>query len=173
MSVSYTHLDVYKRQIERMVCELKAFTLPPEFSPLLNQLLYKPDRNRFETKALEAACAELSLSVPHLLEKCGAIRSAHDYHFQRFILDYFPRGTDFPANDFPLSLTGLPRATVRAFSIDDAATTEIDDALSLQELPGLGWRVGIHIAAPGLGIVPGSPLDAMARERLSLSLIHI
>ena len=153
--------------IERMVCELKAFTLPPEFSPLLNQLLYKPDRNRFETKALEAACAELSLSVPHLLEKCGAIRSAHDYHFQRFILDYFPRGTDFPANDFPLSLTGLPRATVRAFSIDDAATTEIDDALSLQELPGLGWRVGIHIAAPGLGIVPGSPLDAMARERLS------
>ena len=153
--------------IERMVCELKAFTLPPEFSPLLNQLLYKPDRNRFETKALEAACAELSLSVPHLLEKCGAIRSAHDYHFQRFILDYFPRGTDFPANDFPLSLTGLPRATVRAFSIDDAATTEIDDALSLQELPGLGWRVGIHIAAPGLGIVPGSPLDALARERLS------
>ena len=153
--------------IERMVCELKAFTLPPEFSPLLNQLLYKPDRNRFETKALEAACAELSLSVPHLLEKCGAIRSAHDYHFQRFILDYFPRGTDFPVNDFPLSLTGLPRATVRAFSIDDAATTEIDDALSLQELPGLGWRVGIHIAAPGLGIVPGSPLDAMARERLS------
>jgi exoribonuclease-2 len=61
----------------------------------------------------------------------------------------------------------LPLASVQAFSIDDAATTEIDDAFSLQVLPGLGWRVGIHIAAPGLGIVPGSALDDVARERLS------
>jgi exoribonuclease-2 len=28
-------------------------------------------------------------------------------------------------------------------------------------------RVGVHIAAPALGIAPGSPLDALARERLS------
>jgi exoribonuclease II len=153
--------------IERMVGELKAFTLPPEFPPLLNQLLYKPDRNRFETKALEAACTETGLSAPHLLEKCGAIRSSHDYHFQRFLLEYFPRGTDFPAVELPLPPAGLPRANVPAFSIDDAATTEIDDAFSLQTLPGLGWRVGIHIAAPCLGIAPGSKLDAMARERLS------
>ena len=153
--------------IERMVSQLKDFTLPPEFLPLLDQLLYKPDRNRFETKALEAACAEVGLPTAHLLEKCGAIRSAHDYHFKRFLLEYFPRGTDFPATELPLPPTGLPRAGVQAFSIDDAATTEIDDAFSLQELPGLGWRVGIHIAAPGLGIAPGSPLDDMARERLS------
>lgn len=43
---------------------------------------------------------------------------------------------------------------MRAFSIDDAATTEIDDAFSLQALPGIGWRVGIHIAAPGLASRP-------------------
>jgi exoribonuclease-2 len=153
--------------IERMVGELKAFSLPPEFKPLLNQLLYKPDRNRFETKALEAACAETGLSVPHLLERCGAIRSAHDYHFQRFLLDYFPRGTGFPDAAVPRLPEQLPLAAVQAFSIDDAATTEIDDAFSLQVLPGLGWRVGIHIAAPGLGIVPGSALDDVARERLS------
>ncbi|MFZ4536645.1 ribonuclease catalytic domain-containing protein [Propionivibrio sp.] len=153
--------------VERMVGELKAFTLPPEFAPLLNQLLYKPDRNRFETKALEAACAETGLSALHLLEKCGAIRSPQDYHFQRFLLEYFPRGTDFPATELPLPPTGLPRAEVQAFSIDDAATTEIDDAFSLQTLPGLGWRVGIHIAAPCLGITPASPLGEMARERLS------
>jgi len=153
--------------IERMVGELKAFTLPPEFPPLLSQLLYKPDRNRGETKALEAACAETGLSAPHLLEKCGAIRSAHDYHFQRFLLEYFPRGTAFPDTELPAPPAGLPRASVRAFSIDDAATTEIDDAFSLQTLPGLGWRVGIHIAAPCLGIAPGSKLDAVARERLS------
>jgi len=153
--------------IERMTAQLKASTLPPEFLPLLNQLLYKPDRNRFETKALEQACADTGLSAPHLLDKCGAIRSAHDFHFQRFLLEYFPGGTDFPATELPQPQNKLPRANVRAFSIDDAATTEIDDAFSLQELPGLGWRVGIHIAAPALGITPGSPLDAIARERLS------
>jgi len=153
--------------IERMVGELKSFTLPPEFLPLLNQLLYKPDRNRGETKALEAACGEIGLSAPHLLEKCGAIRSAHDYHFQRFLLEYFPRGIAFPDAELPAPPANLPRANVQAFSIDDAATTEIDDAFSLQTLPGLGWKVGIHIAAPCLGVAPGSALDEVARERLS------
>ena len=153
--------------IERMVGELKAFTLPPEFTPILGQLLYKPDRNRSETKALEAACSESGLSAPHLLQKCGAIRSAHDYHLQRFLFEYFPRGTGFAACAAPPLPNNLPRADVRAFSIDDAATTEIDDAFSLQVLPGLGWQVGIHIAAPTLGMAPGSPLDAIARDRLS------
>ena len=153
--------------IERMVGELKAGVLPPEFVTMLDQLLYKPDRNRFETKALEAACAETGLSALHLLAKCGAIASPHDYLFRRFLLEYFPRGVGFPDIELPSLPTSLPRANVQAFSIDDAATTEIDDAFSLQILPGVGWRVGIHIAAPGLAILPGSPLDVMARDRLS------
>ena len=152
--------------IERMTGELKAFTLPPEFATILDQLLYKPDRNRPETKALEAACAETGLSSLHLLDKCGAIRSAFDTHYRRFLLEHFPSGIDFPAIETPSAAGDLPRAAVEAFSIDDAATTEIDDAFSLETLAD-GWRVGIHIAAPGLGITPGSPLDAVARERLS------
>ena len=153
--------------IERMVESLKAGVLPAEFPPLLRELLYKPDRNKLETKALETACADSGLSAAHLLAKCGAICSAHDYHFQRFLSEYFPRGTGFPDCPIPEPAAALSRADVSAFSIDDAATTEIDDAFSVQALPGIGWRVGIHIAAPGLGILPGSPLDAVARERLS------
>ena len=153
--------------IERMAGELQAYALPSEFTPLLDQLLYKPDRNRAETKALEAACAATGLSALHLLEKCGAIPSAYAYHFQNFLREQFPRGTDFPDGEAPTLPTGLKRADVRAFSIDDAATTEIDDAFSLQPLPGIGWRVGIHIAAPGLGILPNTPLDQIARSRLS------
>ena len=153
--------------IERMVDELKAFRLPAEFNPLLDALLYQPDRNRPETKALEAACAATGLSAAHLLEKCGAIRSAYDFHYRRFLREQFPRGTGFADFATPAQPTDLPRAEVRAFSIDDAATTEIDDAFSLQALPGIGWRVGIHIAAPGLGILPNSPLDQVARARLS------
>jgi exoribonuclease-2 len=56
---------------------------------------------------------------------------------------------------------------VQAFSIDDSQTTEIDDALSVQGL-GTGTVVfGVHIAAPGLAISPDSPVDKVARERLS------
>ena len=60
-----------------------------------------------------------------------------------------------------------PRAPVRAFSIDDAATTEIDDAFSVRPLANGNLEIGIHIAAPALAIPRGTPLDAVARSRLS------
>ena len=56
---------------------------------------------------------------------------------------------------------------MRAFSIDDATTTEIDDAFSVRELANGNYEIGIHIAAPALAIPRGTPLDAIARERLS------
>ena len=153
--------------IERMSQSLVAGTLPPEFLPMLDQLLFKPDRNRPETKALEAACAETGQSSLALLAHCGAIRSPHAFHLRRFLSEQFPRGTGFPDCELPVAPATLPLADAPAFSIDDAATTEIDDAFSLARLPGVGWRVGIHIAAPGLSIAPASPLDAIARDRLS------
>jgi exoribonuclease-2 len=153
--------------IERMAAELQAGRLPGEFPPLLNQLLYKPDRNRPETKALEAACGETGLSVPRLLQRCGALPATHDYHLGRFLFEYFPHGTDFPEFTPPSEIGTLPVAEVRAFSIDDAQTTEIDDAFSVTPRSDGGMRVGIHIAAPGLGIRPDSDLGRMARGRLS------
>ncbi len=157
--------------IERIGGELKQGTLPAEFSPILDALLYAPDRNRYETKALEAACAETGLSALQLLARCGAIPSAYQYHRRRFLREYFAQGTGFPAVAAPASwdqlAAGLPLAAVSAFSIDDAHTTEIDDAFSLTALPGVGWRVGIHIAAPGLAIEPASALGEIARTRLS------
>jgi exoribonuclease-2 len=56
---------------------------------------------------------------------------------------------------------------VRAFSIDDATTTEIDDAFSVRPLPNGHFEIGIHIAAPALAVPHGSVLDAAARSRLS------
>jgi exoribonuclease-2 len=153
--------------IERMVADLKVGTLPAEFSPILRELIYKPDRNRPETKALEAACAETGLSVPRLLQQCGALPDTHEYHLGRFLFEYFPQGTDFAACAAPAEHPELPVAAVRAFSIDDAHTTEIDDAFSVEPLADGGMRVGIHIAAPGLGIAPDSDLGRVARNRLS------
>ena len=153
--------------IERMAAELLAGTLPAEFAGMVPQLLYKPDRNRPETKALETACADSGQSPAQLLLRCGAIGSSHDYHLGRFLFEYFPRGTDFPACRDAAEPPSLPLADVRAFSIDDAHTTEIDDAFSVTPRGADGWRIGIHIAAPGLGIAPGSDLGAVARSRLS------
>jgi exoribonuclease-2 len=157
-------------QIERMAGELVAGTLPPEFLSLLRELLYKPDRNKLETKALEAACGETGQSTPRLLKACGALPSTHDYHLGRFLFEYFPEGkggTSFPAFAAPDAVADLPLAAVRAFSIDDAATTEIDDAFSVTPKADGGWRIGIHIAAPGLGFGPESDLGRIARHRLS------
>ena len=61
----------------------------------------------------------------------------------------------------------LPIADVAAFSIDDATTTEIDDAFSVTPLTLGSFRIGIHIAVPTLGITPGSLLDTAAAQRLS------
>lgn len=146
---------------------LKAFRLPPEIAAISDALLYQPDRNRVETKAFEAACEQSGLSPAQLLFRCGALKSPYDLHYRRFLQEQFPKGTGFPALDIPAPPDDLPKADVQAFSIDDAATTEIDDALSVQKLPGIGWRIGIHIAAPGLGFGPQSPADAIARARLS------
>jgi len=153
--------------IERMAGELAAGRQPAEFAPVLRELLYKPDRNRPETKALEAACAQTGLAAVTLLAECGAISDTHEYHLGRFLFEYFAQGTDFPSFAPPVDIGSLPVAAVRAFSIDDAQTTEIDDAFSVEMRADGGMRVGIHIAAPGLGLTPDTDLGRIARNRLS------
>jgi exoribonuclease-2 len=144
---------------------------PPEVLAMKDELLYAPDRAKPQTKALEQACAETGLSPARLFERCGALGDSHDYHLRRFLFEFFPRGTGFAAHAVPAPRGELPLAPVAAFSLDDAGTTEVDDALSVQRLPEGRMRIGIHIAAPGLGIVPGSELDALARERLSTAYL--
>ena len=147
--------------------EMAAGRLPEAFRPLLDTLLYKPDKNSIEWKALDEASAAAKLSPARLLERCGALPDLHQYHLRRFLFEHFPQGAGFPDLPAPDIPSDLPLAEVVAYSIDDAETTEIDDAFSLQDLPGGSRRLGIHIAAPALGILPDSPLDSVARERLS------
>ena len=152
---------------QRHVDELVAGRLPGAFGPLVSKLLYAPDKNSIEWKALEAACDHLKLTPARLLAKCGAIESPHAYHLNRFLFEYFPCGTAFEELP-PVKAPGeLPHADVAAFSIDDATTTEIDDAFSVTKRAGGRVRIGIHIAAPALGIAMGSAVDAVARARLS------
>src|SRR3984893_6342046 len=159
-----------RREMEEVAAyaaELQAHRLPPGLREKLPMLLYKPDKLALETRALAVACEAARTHPLALLAACGAIPSTHDYHFNRFLFDAFPRGTDFPCIDDLPTGPDLPLAAVRAFSIDDATTTEIDDAFSVRSLANGNLEIGIHIAAPALVIGRSSPLDAIARSRLS------
>jgi exoribonuclease-2 len=149
------------------VNQLKAGQLPASWSGKVFELAHKPDKNSQEFKALSDACAETNLSVVRLLDRCGAIPSPQEFHLQAFLLHNFPRGRGFPSVLPPPPPPELPAGDAPAFSIDDAATTEIDDALSVIFRDDGSVRVGIHIAAPALGITPGSELDRVAATRLS------
>ncbi|MGE5649211.1 MAG: ribonuclease catalytic domain-containing protein [Bacillota bacterium] len=146
--------------------ELKSHRLPEAMKPLALQLLFKPDKNSIEYKALETASAELQTSPQRLMLAAGGIGSPKELHLAKFLFEHFPKGTGFPSIDLP-TVAALPVADVRAFSIDDVTTTEIDDALSVVHLADGKVRVGIHIAAPALGIKRGDAIDAIARQRLS------
>ena len=141
--------------------------LPEEFRAVLTSLLYKPDKTSLEWKALEEASAARRITPVRMIERCGGMASEYDYHLNRFLFECFPRGADFPPLAPAIVPADLPHAAAPAFSIDDATTTEIDDAFSVVPRAAGGWRVGVHIAAPALGITPGSDIDRMARARLS------
>ncbi len=154
-------------QVEEWAEALAAGTLPEAIAPLVPQLLYRPDRARPETKAMELACERASLSPAKLFERCGALASSHEYHLGRFLFEHFPRGAE-PGGELAVETpSGLPLAPIEAFSLDDATTTEIDDALSLVRLDDGRLRVGVHIAAPALAFTPASAVGEVARERLS------
>ncbi len=149
------------------VDELKANRLPASMQTIVQQLLFKPDKNSIEYKALEAACDELHTNAQRLMLAVGGVASPKQLHLSKFLFENFPRGAGFPDVPLPVAPANLPLAQVQAFSIDDVTTTEIDDAFSVVRLDDGMVRVGIHIAAPGLGIKPDDAVDKMARARMS------
>jgi len=154
-------------QIATWAAELGAGTCPPAIREQLFRILFKPDKNAPEYKAVVDASRATQMAPLDLLKKAGAIDSAYQFHWKRFLFENFPKGTGFPPLAAPAIADELPLASVQAFSIDDSATTEIDDALSVTGLGTGSVTVGIHIAAPGLAVQPQSAIDNVARQRLS------
>ena len=153
--------------------ELIVGKFPETLKSSAQQLLFSPDKNTSAYKALIAACTQTGESPAQLMIRCGAIDSPLAYHQGLFLKAHFPNGAAHHTNigidqtAYDAATAELPLADVQAFSIDDSGTTEIDDALSVTELPEGGHRVGIHIAAPGLAIAKDDPLDQVARNRMS------
>src|SRR5437773_1581417 len=97
---------------------LARYSCPPEIAALREELLYAPDRAKAQTKAVEQACKDTGLTAARLLERCGLLRDPHEYHLQRFLHEFFPQGTGFPAHDIPLIPDSLPPGPAAAFSLD-------------------------------------------------------
>lgn len=175
--------DILKKALEalerkrRLEEQKKAWTaemveghLPDPIARQALMLLVSPDKNGIEWKALSDAAAETRMTPLRLLLSLGGIASPWRWHVDSFYAAHFPSGRGFPA-DLPNPPTNdwneLPLADVDAFSIDDSTTTEIDDATSVKHLDDGVTRVGIHIAAPALMIERDSPIDKVARTRMS------
>ncbi|QJY34393.1 RNB domain-containing ribonuclease [Diaphorobacter sp. JS3050] len=154
-------------QIDAWAAELVAGTCPQPVRKQLYKILFRPDKNAPEYKAVVEASRSAQKAPLDLLQAAGAIDSSYQFHWKRFLFDNFPKGTGFPQLAAPQPPADLPLADVQAYSIDDSATTEIDDALSVQGLGTGTVTLGIHIAAPGLVIQPGGDLDKLGRTRLS------
>lgn len=154
-------------QIDAWAEELAAGRCPEPIRDQLYRILFKPDKNATEYKAVVEAAKRSHKAPLDLLKAAGAITSAYQFHWRRFLFEFFPKGTALPALAAAPLKDDLPLAPVAAFSIDDSSTTEIDDALSVQGLGGDTVVFGVHIAAPGLALAPGSPLDQLARSRWS------
>jgi len=156
-------------QIERWAVDIAEGRCPEPVREQLYRILFKPDKNAPEYRAVVEAAKRSHRAPLDLLKAAGAIHSPYQFHWRRFLFEVFPRGTAFPPRlEVPRIKDELPLAEgVAAFSVDDSATTEIDDALSVRGLGSGTVTFGIHIAAPGLAITPDSALDKLARERLS------
>ena len=156
-----------KRWVRQMVDE---GTVPAAIAAQAIQLIISPDKNSTAWKALSDAASEKRMTPLRLLLELKAISSAYRWHVDSFYAQYFPKGKGFPATlsqPTEADWDNLPLANVRAFSIDDSSTTEIDDATSVEYVDGNQIRIGIHIAAPSLGITRDSDVDQLARSRLS------
>ena len=158
---------VIQQQIEDWAAALGQGQCPEPIREQLYKILFKPDKNAPEYKAVVEASRATHTAPLDLLQNVGAIDSPYQFHWRRFLFENFPKGTAFPALAAPLIQDELPLSSAQAFSIDDSSTTEIDDALSVQGLGSGTVTVGIHIAAPGLAVQPGDPVDQLGRARLS------
>ena len=158
-----------KKQQEALMEEwtgrLKNGELPPEIAADLPAILHMPDKQSLTYKAFAKAADSLKLSFYELAKQTGGIQSLPQYLLDGFKLRHFPRECAAP----PIPDTAdLPQAEgIAAFSIDDDSTTEVDDALSVQNLPDGGRRIGIHIAAPALAVQAGDAMEKIIFQRQS------
>lgn len=99
-----------------------------------------------------------AVDLKFLLRKYG-IAEAFPAEVEREAASF---GDDVPASAWQGRKTFFD---IPVFTIDGADAKDFDDAVSLEELAGGGWRLGVHIADVSHYVREGSALDEEARRR--------
>ena len=155
-------------QIEEWVAELARDELPEAFAAEAHDAAV-PSRTRTRSsgKRSRRRASGAGPMRSRCLAACGAIPSTHEYHFERFLVEAFPRGRR-------VSRLGRAAAAARAADRGRARVLDRRSHDDRDRRRVLGARaadrqreIGIHIAAPALAMPRGSALDAIARGRLS------
>lgn len=153
-------------QQAQWVESLVNFQIPEEIRDDSKTFLTAPNKNTLPWKAFEDALSRSGLNIKEMLLKLGVYKNELDITLAGFLEKHFPKGYDTPELPLP-KIPELPLAEVEAYSIDNDATTEIDDAFSVKHLEGEVYQFGVHIAAPALVVTKDSELDLAARKRMS------
>lgn len=154
-------------QIEAWADELQQGTLPSEIAADLKQILHAPDKQALTYKAWMKASDAQKCSPYEFARQIGGVSSWAQFMQDGFEMKHFPRGTELPELPLPEFAEWPLAEGVQAFSIDDESTTEVDDALSVQDLGDGNKRIGIHIAAPALAIAADSEIEKLIFQRQS------
>ena len=88
-------------QIDQWADALVAGDCPPPIREQLYRILFKPDKNGPEYKAVVEAAKRAQRAPLDLLKAAGAIDSPYQFHWRRFLFEAFPKGTAFPELDVP------------------------------------------------------------------------
>src|SRR5437868_13198780 len=79
-------------QIAQWAADLAAGDCPPPVRDQLFRILFKPDKNAPEYKAVVEASRATHIAPLDLLQRSGAIASPYQFHWKRFPFDHFPKG---------------------------------------------------------------------------------
>ena len=105
-------------QIDAWAAEIVAGRCPQPVRDQLFKILFKPDKNAPEYKAVVEAAKRSHHAPLDLLKGAGAIESPYQFHWKRFLFDQFPRGTAFPPGlDAPPVKDALPLAPDPSMSL--------------------------------------------------------
>ncbi|MBO6251762.1 MAG: ribonuclease R [Muribaculaceae bacterium] len=110
--------------------------------------------------------------VDDVLGRAGENNAEIHAILAEFGLPYkYPENVERAANKIEPGITDeevarrVDMRQVTTFTIDPADAKDFDDALSLRQLPGGNWEVGVHIADVTHYVKPGSVIDKEGYER--------
>ena len=157
-----------RAQIDAWADELAAGACPAPIREQLYKILFKPDKNAPEYKAVVEAARRAQRAPLDLLKAAGAIDSPYQFHWRRFLFENFPKGTAFPALQAPADQGRRCRWPRRRRS----RSTTRPPPRSTMRCRCRAWAAARCRSAStsprrALAIAPDSALDKVARERLS------